>query len=458
MDNQSTSSAMTRIQSLLDESSFVELGALVQARSTDFNMAEKKAPSDGVVTGYGTIDGGLVYVYAQDAAVLGGSMGEMHAKKIANLYDMAMKMGAPVIGLVDCSGLRLEEACDSLYGMGRIYHKQTLASGVIPQLTAVFGVAGGGMAVLTALSDFVFMEKSNARMFVTAPDAVFGNKDDKIAMAENQEKLGNVDFSGTEEEVLSEIRKLVAVLPGNNEDYGAYEECTDDLNRSVAGIETMKAEDAVKQIADNGVFIKTQRGFAPDVVTGFIQLNGQTVGVVANKDASFKWKGALQAAKMVKFCDAFEIPVLTLADVKGYHNCECNESHMAKAAAQLAAAYSNASVPMVTVVKNAFGTAGMTFGSKALGIDTVYAYPNAQVGVMDAAKAAEIICAEGSDAEKAEKAKEFAAKQNSALAAAQRGYVDDIIAPEETRQRVIAAFEMLFTKSVFRPEKKHSTV
>ncbi|MGP1588817.1 MAG: carboxyl transferase domain-containing protein [Oribacterium sp.] len=458
MDNQARSSARARIQALLDESSFVEIGALVQARATDFNMAEKKAPSDGVVTAYGTIDGRLVYVYAQDASVLGGSMGEMHARKIANLYDMAMKMGAPVIALTDCSGLRLEEANDALFGMGRIYHKQTLASGVIPQLAAVFGTSGGGMSVLTALSDFVFLEKEHSRLFLNAPDAVFGNKDDAIAKAESQMENGAADFAGTEEEILAEIRRLIAILPSNNEDFGAVEECTDDLNRSVAGIEKLGGAEAVKLLADNGIFIQTRRDFAPDLVTGFIQLNGQTTGVVATTEEALRWKGVEQAAALVNFCDAFELPVLTLTNVRSYYNNECNERKMPRAAAKLAAAYSNASVPMVTVVKNAIGTAGLTLGSKALGIDYVYAYPDSKLGVMDAKKAAEILAAEQDEAGKAAIAKEFDEKKNSALSAAQRGYVDDLIQPEETRQRIIAAFEMLYTKSVYRPDKKHGTV
>lgn len=458
MDNQSTSSARARIQALLDDSSFVEIGALVQARATDFNMAEKKAPSDGVISGYGTINGSLVYVYAQDAAVLGGSMGEMHARKIAHIYDLAMKMGAPVIALADCSGLRLEEANDALFGMGSIYRKQTLASGVIPQLTAVFGTSGGGMSVLTALSDFVFLEKDKARLFLNAPDAVKGNKDEEIAKAEAQLKNGLADFAGSEEEIFAEIRRLIAVLPSNNEDFGAADECTDDLNRSVEGIDRLDGIEAVKLIADNGVFIRTRTDYAPDLVTGFIQLNGQTTGVVASIDDSFRWKGAEQAARLVNFCDSFELPVLTLVDVKGYGNCECNERNMPRAAAKLAAAYSNASVPMVTLVKNAMGTAGLTLGSKALGVDCVYAYPGSRLGVMDADKASEILAAEQSDADKAALAKEFDEKKNSALSAAQRGYVDDIIRPEESRQRIIAAFEMLFTKSVYRPDKKHGTI
>ena len=455
MDNQSKSSALSRIQTLLDEFSFVEVGKLVQARSTDFNMAEKKAPSDGVVTGYGTIDGNLVYVYSQDASVLGGSIGEMHARKIANIYSMAMKMGAPVIGLLDCSGVRLEEASDALFGLGRLYKKQTLASGVVPQISVVLGNCGGGLSVLTGLSDFVFMEDASARLYVNAPDAVKGNKDDTIAKAEAQAEYGHVDFAGTESEIFDEIRRLVAILPGNNEDGGPVDECTDDLNRSVAGIEKLDAAEAVKQIADNGIFFETRKAYSEDVVTGLIQLNGATVGVVANKQDQLSWKGADKAQRLVSFCDAFEIPVLTLADVKGYRNCQCTEKFGPKAISSLAYAYANASVPMVTVVKNALGTAGLALGSKPLGTDIVYAYPTAQIGIMDAAKAAEIISED--DTSEAANAK-LLKEKNAAQSAAQHGYVDDIINAEETRQRVIAAFEMLFTKSVFRPDKKHGTV
>lgn len=464
MGNQSTSPAAERIHSLLDDSSFVEVGAYVTARATDFNMAEKKAASDGVITGYGTIDGGLVYVYAQDASVLGGSMGEMHAKKIAALYDMAVKMGAPVIGLVDCSGLRLEEACDALYGFGTLYRKQVLASGVIPQISAIFGTCGGGMAVSGAVSDFVLMEEKNAKLFVTAPNAVLGNKDENIAGAAEQAKNGVVDFVGSEEDIFNEIRRLVAVLPANNESNDTYDACADDLNRDVTGVDTLDAAEALKLISDSGVLIETKKQYSCDVVTGFIKLNGLTVGCVANRKQELTAKGCYKAEAMIQFCDAFEIPVLTLADVKGYKTCPQNEKTIATAAAKLSYAYANASVPVVTVVKNAIGTAGLTMGAKALGADIVYAYNNAAIGVMDAAEAVKIICAdEIAAAENApalirEKAKEFGENQNSALAAAKRGYVDDIIAPAETRQRAIAAFEMLFTKRVSVPEKKHGTV
>ena len=451
MDNQSTSSALTRIQSLLDEFSFVEVGRLVEARSTDFNMAEKKAPSDGVVTGYGTIDGNLVYVYAQDAAVLGGSIGEMHARKIASIYSMAMKNQAPVIALLDCTCVRLEEANDALFGLGRIYKKQTLASGQIPQITAIFGNCGGGLTVLAGLSDYVLMAEGE-KAYVNAPDAVLGNKDDAIAQAAKREEYGLVDFDGTEDEVFAQIRKVVSVLPGNCEDGGVLDECTDDLNRAVTGFDTLSADEAVQQLADNGVFIETKKGYSHDVVTGFAQIGGETVAIVANKEKALTWKGAEKAAKLVTFANAYDLPVITVADVTSYKNTECTESHMPTSAAKLAYAYANADVPMITVVKNALGTAGLSFGAKALGADVVYAFNNSKIGVMDAAQAAKVVADGDAEAEK-----KFAS-ENTALAAAKRGYVDEIIAPEETRQRIAAALQMLGYKSVYRPDKKSGTV
>lgn len=464
MGNQAMSPAAERIHALLDDSSFVEVGARITARTTDFNMAEKKAASDGVITGYGTIDGGLVYVYAQDASVLGGSMGEMHAKKIAALYDMAIKMGAPIIGLVDCSGIRVEEACDALYGFGRLYKKQALASGVIPQISAIFGTCGGGMAVSGAIADFVLMEETKGRLFVTAPNAVSGNKDEGISAAKEQAKNGVVDFTGTEDEVLCEIRRLVAMLPANNEDNDAYDECTDELNRDVSGIEGLDAAEALRLLSDNGVFVETKKNYSCDVVTGFVKLNGLTVGCIANKQPLVTAKGCDKAEALLRFCDAFELPVLTLADVEGYKRCPQNEKLIARAAGRLTYAYANASVPLVTVVKRALGTAGLCFGTKALGADMVYAWEQADIGVMDATEAAKILYADALDAadDRAallrEKAAAFEKTQNSAAAAAARGYVDDIIAAAETRQRVIAALEMLFTKRVLRPQKKHGTV
>ena len=235
MSNATPSLAGTRITSLLDANSFVEIGKSVTARSTDFNMAETKAPSDGVITGSGVIDGNLVYVYSQDASVLNGTVGEMHAKKISALYDLAMKTGAPVIGLVDCAGLRLQEATDALEAFGSIYLKQTLASGMIPQITAIFGTCGGGMAVVPALTDFTFMEAKKGKMFVNTPNALEGNHVDKCDTASadfQSQETGLIDGTGTEEEILGQIRQLVSLLPSNFEDNDSFVECADDLNRT----------------------------------------------------------------------------------------------------------------------------------------------------------------------------------------------------------------------------------
>ena len=326
MSNATQSVAAARIDSLLDANSFVEIGQAVTARATDFNMTEKKAPSDGVITGYGVIDGSLVYVYSQDASVLNGTVGEMHAKKIAKIYDLALKVGAPVIGLVDCAGLRLQEATDALEAFGEIYLKQTLASGVIPQITAVFGTCGGGMAVVPALTDFTFVEEKKGRLFVNTPNALEGNRVEKCDSASAQfqsEETGLVDGIGTEEEILGQIRTLVSMLPENNEDNDSFKECTDDLNRvcdDIAGC-TGDTVIALSRIADDGEFFETKAAYGQDVVTGFLRLNGATVGAVANRsesydadgnkteisDGTLSARGARKAADFVKFCDAFEM-------------------------------------------------------------------------------------------------------------------------------------------------------
>lgn len=298
--NATENSASRRIATLLDEGSFVEIGGAVTARSTTFNLQEKAAPSDGVITGYGVIDGNLVYVYSQDADVLGGALGEMHAKKIARIYDMAMKMGAPVIGLIDCAGLRLQEATDALEAFGSLYHKQALASGVIPQVTAIFGMCGGGLAVVPGLTDFTFMEAKDGKLFVNSPNALGGNEISKCntASAEYQSKTaGLVDGIGAEAEILGQIRDLVCMLPANNEDDMSYEECTDDLNRICADIANASEDTAIAlaQIADNQILVETKKDYAKEMVTGFIRLNGMTVGVVANRSKVYNAEAEVEA-------------------------------------------------------------------------------------------------------------------------------------------------------------------
>lgn len=483
MSNSAKESASKRIDTLLDDNSFVEVGSYVTARSTNFNMTSQEPKADGVITGYGTIDGNLVYVYSQDASVMGGSIGEMHAKKISGIYKMAMKMGAPVIGLIDCSGIRLQEATDALDGFGQMYLNQTLASGVIPQICAVFGNCGGGMAVSTAIADFVFMEE-NAKLFVNSPNALAGNDDSKCNTAAakfQSEEAGTVDGVGSEEEILEQIRTLVSILPANNEDDMSYDECEDDLNRLTEDLAgwTGDTAKALAEISDGYFFMEVKKEYDPSMVTGFIRLNGSTVGCVANRTEEYNEeneksaeyepvlsaRGCEKAAEFVNFCDAYNIPVLTLVNVKGYKQCTCTEKKIAKAAGRLTYAYANADVPKVTlVIGEAFGSAALTMNSKSIGSDMVYAWPQAKIGMMDAQSAVKVMYAEEIGAADnaaaliAEKAAEYEKMQSSAEAAAKRGYVDDIIEAGETRKRVIAAFEMLFTKREGRPAKKHGTV
>lgn len=473
-----SSQASQRIAALLDDNSFVEIGAKVTARATDFNLKQTETPSDGVITGYGVIDGNLVYVYSQDASVLGGSVGEMHAKKIVNLYNLAMKTGAPVIGLIDSTGLRLQEATDALNGFGEIYLKQSLASGVIPQITAIFGSCGGGLAVIPTLTDFTFMEGKKAKLFVNSPNAIDGNSIDKCdtsSAAFQSEEAGIVDVVADEDAILAQIRELVGMLPANNEDNDAYEECTDDLNRANPEIEGCAGDTsiALSLIADDNNFFEVKGAYAKDMVTGFLRLNGMTVGAVANRSEVYDEEGNVaekpgevlsargceKAADFVNFCDAFGIPVLSLTNVKGFASSKCSEKRMAKAAAKLTYAFANATVPKVNVVVGkAYGSAYIAMNSKAIGADMTYAWPNAEIGTMDAKLAAKIIC-DGKGASEIDAcAKEYAALQTSAESAAKRGYVDQIIDAADTRKYVIGAFEMLFTKREDRPGKKHGTV
>ena len=392
-----TSKASQRIEALLDANSFVEIGALVTARATDFDLKQNETPSDGVITGYGVIDNNLVYVYSQDASVLNGSVGEMHAKKIAKLYDLAMKTGAPVIGLIDSAGLRLQEATDALNAFGEIYMKQTLASGVIPQITAIFGNCGGGLGLFPTLTDFTFMEEKKAKLFVNSPNALDGNTTQKCDSASakfQSEESGIVDVVADEATIIAQIRELVGFLPANCEDEGSFDECTDDLNRVNPEIANCVGDTAIALsiLADDNNFFEVKGNYAKSMVTGFIRLNGTTVGCVANRtevvdeegkvaekfDAVLTKNGCDKAAEFVNFCDAFGIPVLTLTNVKGYEATLCAEKGIAKAAAKLTYAFANATVPKVNVViGKAYGTAYTVMNSKAIGADITMAWPTA---------------------------------------------------------------------------------
>lgn len=474
-----TSKASQRITALLDDNSFVEIGGLVTARTTDFNLKPNETPSDGCITGYGVINGNLVYVYSQDASVLNGTIGEMHAKKITNLYDLAMKTGAPVIGLIESAGLRLQEATDALAAFGEIYLKQTMASGVIPQITAVFGTCGGGLGLFPTMTDFTFMEEKNAKLFVNAPNALDGNvitKCDSSSAKFQAEESGIVDVVADEATILEKVRELVSFLPANNEDDASFlEDCTDDLNRvnpEIAGC-VGDTSVALSILADDNNFFEVKSGYAKNMVTGFLRLDGVTVGAVANRseicdeegkvaeklDAVLTAEGCEKAAEFVNFCDAFGIPVLTLTNVKGYEATLASEKTIAKAAAKLTYAFANATVPKVNVViGKALGTAYVVMNSKAIGADITMAWPDAQIGAMDGKLAAKIMYdGQGADVIN-EKAAEYEALTLNVTSAAKRGYVDQIVNAADTRKYVIGAFEMLFTKSEDRPAKKHGTV
>ena len=479
MGSQTLLSARDRILSLLDENSFVEIGALVTKRNTDFNLTEKDVPGDGVIAGYGLIDGNLVYVYSQDKDALGGTLGEMHARKIVNIYDLATKVGAPVVAITDCAGLRLEESTDALDAFGKVYARQALASGVIPVVTVICGKCGGGVAVSAAMSDFTIMTKENAKLFVNSPNALKNNYTEKLdtAAAAFQAEAGNVDIVAEDDaEALAKARELISILPTNNEDTGVADECSDDLNRKVASLGTSLKDSAVslREISDNGWFLELKADFAKEMVTGFIRLNGAVVGAVANRaellDGDYKCvkkfdtvltsDGAKKAADFVKFCDAYSIPVLSLTNVTGFAADTAEEKTIAKSVAALTAAFADATVPKINIITGkAYGSAYIAMNSKHIGADLVFAWPGTEIGMMDSKLAAEIIYSDETDAAKLnEKAADYAKLQNSPDSAAKRGFVDSIIEPSSTRKQLIYAYEMLYTKRESRPVRKHGTI
>ena len=478
--------ARERINALLDEGSFVEIDAFVTHRCHEFGMEAVDAPAEGVVTGYGTVDGRLTYVYAQDFTVIGGSLGEMHAKKICKVMDMAAKMGAPIIGMNDSGGARIQEGVDALAGFGEIVVRNTQYSGVIPQISVIMGPCAGGAVYSPAITDFIFMVDKTSKMFITGPQVVKSVTGEDVSAEDlggskvHAEKSGVAHFTApSDEECIAQIRKLLSYLPQNNLEEAPYTAPVDPINRlsekltTIVPDEPNKAYDVkevINEIVDAGSFFEVQEGFAQNIVVGFARFNGASVGIVANqpkvKAGSLDIDSSNKAARFVRFCDSFNIPLVTLTDVPGYFPGKDQEQGgIIRHGAKLLYAYSEATVPKINVItRKAYGGAYIAMSSKHIGADLVMAWPTAEIAVMGPDGAANIIfkkeIADSANpiATRAEKIQEYSNKFASPFVAAQRGYVDDVIEPDSTRPRIIAALEMLASKRETRPAKKHGNL
>ena len=478
--------ARERINLLLDEDSFIEIDAFVEHRCTNFGMENTEAAADGVVTGYGTVEGRLVFVYAQDFTVLGGSLGEMHAAKICKVQEMALKMGAPIVGINDSGGARIQEGVDALSGYGKIFYRNTLASGVIPQISVIMGPCAGGAVYSPALTDFIFMVDKTSQMFITGPQVI------KTVTGEDvtQEELGGANthnkISGvahfidkTEEECIQRIRNLLSYLPSNNLETSPVYECTDNINRVDESLNELvpvnpnkpyDMKEIIKLLADDGEFFEVQPYYAENIITGYIRLNGKTIGVVGNQPkvlaGCLDINASDKAGRFIRTCDAFNIPLLNLVDVPGFlPGTDQEYGGIIRHGAKMLYAYSEATVPKVTlIVRKAYGGAYLAMCSKDLGADQVFAWPNAEIAVMGPDGAANIIFKhdiKNSDdpiETRHEKIQEYRDTVANPYIAAQRGFVDDVIVPSITRPRLISAFDMLESKRETNPSKKHGNL
>ncbi len=437
----SESVAQARISSLLDANSFVELMASVTSRATDINPDAAKADGDGVVIGYGLIGGSPVYVFAQDSAVLGGTIGEMHAKKILSVYDKALAAGVPVVGILDCGGVRIQESVDGLDALGQVIAKACEAKGRVLQLMVVAGNCGGGLTSLASIADFAVMTK-DASFYVTSPDAIKGNRTEVCDSASGEFRVseaGDIDFVGTEAEVFAKVRDLIEVLPAAYGDEGDFADCADDINRASAGIESMEDAAAVAaELADSHKFVEVGAGYSEDIVTGFITLDGVTVGVVGSKAAALSAEGVAKAADFIEYLDSFEIPVLTLVNVNGYKAAMCCEKRLPRELAKLALAYSNTDIPKVTLILGeAVGTSALFLGSKSMGADYVLALPNVTVGPMTVKEASKVL----------DDTTCYSAGITGGCAALAHGYIDKVVNGADARKYLIAGVEMLLGKT-----------
>ncbi len=479
-------SARERIALLFDEGTFVELDAFVKHRCTNFGMEKVDAPAEGVVTGYGQVDGRLVYAYAQDFTVVGGSLGEMHAAKICKVMDNALKVGAPVIGLNDSGGARIQEAVDALSGYGKIFFKNTLASGVIPQITAIMGPCAGGAVYSPALTDFIFMVDKTSQMFITGPQVIKTVTGEEVsaealggAMTHNQTSGVAQYIASNDEECIAEIRRLLSFLPSNNMETAPVYDTADDMNKIIDELNTIipdnsnkpyDMKDVIRAIVDDADFFEYQPYFAQNILTGFARIGGKSVGIIANQpkvlagclnvDASDK------SARFIRTCDAFNIPLLNIIDVPGFLPGTSQEyGGIIRHGAKMLYAYSEATVPKVSlIVRKAYGGSYLAMCSKDLGADVVLAWPSAEIAVMGPQGAANIIFRKDiSDADnpaemRQKKVDEYTAEFATPYKAAERGFVDDVIEPAASRPRLIDAFDMLAGKRESRPAKKHGNI
>ncbi len=481
--------ARERLELLLDEGSFEEFDMFVSHRCIDFGLEKESYLSDGVVTGYGTIDGRLVYVFSQDFTVFGGSLSEMFAAKICKVMDMAMKVGAPVIGINDSGGARIQEGVKSLGGYAEIFERNILASGVIPQISAIFGPCAGGAVYSPALTDFILMNKETSYMFVTGPKVVKTVTGETVTSEElggaavHASKSGVAHFvSESEQEGILLLRKLLSYLPQNNLEEPPIHQCTDPIDRLEDALNEIIPEstnkpydvkDVISAVVDNAEFLELQRDFAPNIVTCFARFNGISVGIVANQPKYLAGvldiNASRKAARFVRFCDAFNIPIVTLVDVPGFLPGTGQEYNgIIVQGAKLLYAYGEATVPKVTVIlRKAYGGAYDVMSSKHLRGDINYAWPSAEIAVMGPKGAIEVLLSrelENIEDEKAKvdllirKEQEYKDKFANPYVAAKFGYIDDVIEPRNTRFRIIRALQALATKKDVNPPKKHSNL
>ena len=478
--------ARERLAQLLDPGSFVEIDEFVTHRCTNFGLEERKPLGDGVVTGWGTIDGRKVFVYSQDFTVFGGSLGEKHADKICKVMDMAMQMGCPVIGLNDSGGARIQEALDSMNGYGKIFKRNTFASGVIPQFSIILGPTAGGAVYSPALTDYIFMVDGESVMHITGPEVIRAVTGEAIT----SEDLGGAKAHNTvsgvahfeakdEAECFSQVRKVLSYLPLNNLDDAPLKPTNDSPDRAdpelrnIVPVNPNKSYDVhevLTRVLDDGEFTEVQAGWAKNIVIGYGRIGGRSVGVVANNadviagcldiDASAK------ASRFIRHCDAFNLPIVTFVDVPGYlPGADQEHNGIIRQGAKMLYAYSEASVPMITVImRKAYGGAYIAMGSKSLGADVAMAWPQAEIAVMGAEGAASIVFKkeiEASDdpsAKRLEKIEEYREMFANPYRAAERGYIDCVILPEETRKAVFMALEAMESKREERPAKKHGVM